>query len=105
MGTDEDPQLEMNWTRKKRKSRPSSGGNAAESKMIDLVTSEEETEASIQDTNLVASPPKEKEAYKTQCRPTCGKISREPHEGVVGRKLEDNKPKGKAITPLQTTIP
>ena len=59
--------------------------------MIDLATSEEETKASIQDTNLVASPPKEKEAYKTQCRPTCGKISKELQEGVVGRKLEDDK--------------
>ena len=38
--------------------------------MIDLATSEDETEASIQDTNLVASPPKGKEAYKTQHSPT-----------------------------------
>ena len=45
--TDEDPLLEMNWTRKERKSKPSSGGNTAESKMIDLAISEEETEASI----------------------------------------------------------
>ena len=57
---DEDPQLKRSSTRKERKSRPASGGNAAEGKMIDLATSEEETEASIQDTNLVASPPKEK---------------------------------------------
>ena len=94
--TDEDPQPETNWTRKERKSRPSDSGNATESKMIDLATSEEETEASIQDTNLVASPPKEKEAYKTQCRSTCSKISKEPQKGVVGRKLEDSKTKGKA---------
>ena len=90
----EDPQLEKSGTRKERESRPSSGGNAAEGKMIDLATSEEETEASIQDANLVASSPGESEEYRTQYRPGCSENPKEPFKGVVERKLEDSKTKG-----------
>ena len=59
--------------------------------MINLGCSEDEIEEPGQDTNLTARSPKEKEAYKTQCRPACSKIHKEPHEGVTGRKSKGAK--------------
>ena len=82
----EDQQPEKNGTRKEEESTPSSDGNAVEGNMINLGCSEDEIEDPGQDTNLTARSPKEKEAYKTECRPACSKIHKEPHEGVTGRK-------------------
>ena len=70
--------------------------DAAEGKRIDMATIEDEIEASTQDTILASSPPKEKEAYKTQCRPTCSKISKNLYEGTIGRKSAEDKTKEKA---------
>ena len=91
----EDPQLQKRGFRKERESRPSSGGNAVEGKMIDLGASENETKESGQDTNLAVRSSKEKEAYKIQCRPTCSKIPKELHEGVTGRKSKKDKTRKK----------
>ena len=82
----EEHQPEENGTRKEEESTPLSDENTAEGNMINLGCNEDETEEPSQNANLTARSQKGKEAYKTQCRPACSKIHKEPHEGVTGRK-------------------
>ena len=87
----EDQQPENNGTRREEESTPSSDGNTVEGNMINLGCNADEIEEPSQNANLTARSQKEKEAYKTQCRPACSKIHKEPHEGVTGRKSKGAK--------------